>query len=152
MFFSVISHLLTKGNLILMELRGMGLNIKPDTIKEDNIEIIEEYFLKGLKSTLTFYKIVNATFICHSFSAYLVLLFTIRYPDLTKRHIKQLVMLSPVGLTPKEEDYKREITSCGDILHTIIHKLGWTFNLTYKSPLRTICSCCKKRLIMNSLE
>lgn len=61
-------------------------------------------------------------------------------------------MLSPVGFTSKEEDYKKEINSCGDFFHTIIHKLGWTFRLTYKSPLRTICSCCKRKLIMNSLS
>ena len=61
-------------------------------------------------------------------------------------------MLSPVGLTPKEDDYKNNIRSCNDFIHLLTHKLGWTFNLTYKSPLRTCLSCCKKRLIMNSLN
>lgn len=107
MFFSVIDHLLSKGNLVFMELRAMGLNIKPKSVKVEDLDMIEDYFLKGLQSTLTFYKTTNATFICHSFSAYLAILFTIRHPKLTAKHIKQLLMLSPVGLTPKEEDYKR---------------------------------------------
>ena len=61
-------------------------------------------------------------------------------------------MLSPVGLTSKEEDYKKQVKNCGDFVHWLTHKMGWCFKLTYKSPLRTICSCCKTRLIMNSLE
>jgi hypothetical protein len=79
-------------------------------------------------------------------------MFTIKYPDLTAKHIKELLLLSPIGITIKEEDYKNEIHSFSDVLHTIINKFGWTFNLTYKSPLRTICSCCKQSLIEKSLK
>lgn len=33
-----------------------------------------------------------------------------------------------------------------------MHKCGWTFNLSFKSPLRTLCCCCKKYLVMSSFE
>lgn len=60
--------------------------------------------------------------------------------------------MSPIGITIKEEDYKNYIRNCSDFLHTIVNKFGWTFNLSYKSPLRTICSCCRGSLIANSLK
>ena len=152
MYFPVLEHLLTKGNIILCELRGMGLNIKPKTVTIDNEKDIEQYFLKGYITVLKFYKLTNATFICHSFSAYLILLMNIKHPTIIKEHIKQMLLLSPVGLTPKEEDYKNQVKSCGDFIHLMMHKLAWCFKLTFKSPVRTICSCCRTRLIMNSLE
>lgn len=48
----------------------------------------------------------DCTFICHSFSSYLLLLFSIRHPELAQDRIKKLVLLSPIGITTKEEDYK----------------------------------------------
>ena len=101
MMFPVIEHLLTKGNVVLCELRAMGLNIKPKNVDIEGVDDILDYFLDGFATILTFYNVKNVTFVCHSFSAYLTLLFTLRRPELTIRYIKQLLMLSPVGLTPK---------------------------------------------------
>lgn len=33
MFFSVIEPLIRKGNLVFWELRGMGLNVKPEKVE-----------------------------------------------------------------------------------------------------------------------
>jgi pimeloyl-ACP methyl ester carboxylesterase len=80
----------------------MGLNIKPKSVTMDSNAAIEEYYLRGYIAILKNYKLKNATFICHSFSAYLVLLLTLRHPLVVNQHVKQLLLLSPVGLTPKE--------------------------------------------------
>jgi hypothetical protein len=71
---------------------------------------------------------------------------------LAQAHIKRLLLLSPIGITTREEDYKNKIRSCSDVFYTILSKIGWAFNLTYKSPLRTICSCCKKSLVMDRIK
>lgn len=101
---------------------------------------------------LLHYNFKDCTFVCHSFSAYLLLRFSIRHPQFAQDRIKKLVLLSPIGITTKEEDYKNYINGCSDLLHTLLNKFGWAFNLTYKSPLRTICSCCKTSLIMGGLK
>lgn len=101
---------------------------------------------------LLHYGYKDCTFICHSFSSYLLLLFSIRRPQLAQERIRKLVLLSPIGITTKEEDYKNYINGCSDLLHTLLNKFGWAFNLTYKSPLRTVCSCCKTSLIMGGLK
>jgi pimeloyl-ACP methyl ester carboxylesterase len=106
MFFPVLEHLLTKGDVILWESRAMGLNLKPDKVDLSDLSEIEEYFMEAITTVLNFFSAKNATFICHSFSSYFTLLYSIRHKDMTKKHIKQLLMLSPVGLTTKEEDYK----------------------------------------------
>lgn len=41
MYFPVLSHLLTKGNVILCELRGMGLNLKPKSVTFETNQAIE---------------------------------------------------------------------------------------------------------------
>ena len=61
-------------------------------------------------------------------------------------------MLSPVGLTLKEQDYKNEIRGCGDCIHLLYHKIGWCLRANFKSLLRTICCCCKKKMVMRSLN
>ena len=85
----------------------MGLNIKSKNVEIEHQEDILDYFLDGFEHILTAYNIKNVTFICHSFSAYLTLLLTIKREEIVKKYIKQLLLLSPVGLTPKDEDYKR---------------------------------------------
>ena len=86
----------------------------------------------------------------HSFSCYLCLRHLILNP--TDSRIKKLILLSPVGITPKENDYKNTIHSCGDIWHTLVGKLGWNFNLSYKSIFRTICCCLKKKILTSSFS
>ena len=63
------------------------------------------------------------------------------------KSIEKLIFLSPVGFTPKAQDRNNSIKSCSDIGSTLLAKFGWKFNLTFKSPLRTICSCMKKKLL-----
>jgi len=61
-------------------------------------------------------------------------------------------MFSCVGITPKELDSKNKISGISDFFDTILNKFGWAFNLTYKSPFRTILSCCKSSLIKKCLK
>ena len=85
--------------------------------------------------------------ICHSFSAYVVLRFITNYPELSWKRIGQAVLLSPVGLTPLEEDYKSSPNGCGDCLYACFIKVGWALKLNYKTMLRNMFCCLKKTLI-----
>lgn len=53
---------------------------------------------------LHFYKHKNIVFISHSFGAYVTLLFTLKHSH--KFNIEKCILLSPIGVTPKEKDYK----------------------------------------------
>ena len=86
----------------------------------------------------------------HSFSCYLVLLHLLENRE--ESRIKKLILLSPVGITPRENDYKSKISSCSDFLYFISSKIFWKLNLTYKSPLRKICCCFKKKILKNSFS
>ncbi len=43
--------------------------------------------------------------ISHSFGGYLTLLYILKYKTFLS-NVKEVILLSPVGITPKEEDYK----------------------------------------------
>ena len=63
-----------------------------------------------------------------------------------------MILLSPIGITPKENDYKYSIRGVKDVYYTLLAKFGWKFELTYKSPLRTVCSCCKDGILKGSFS
>jgi hypothetical protein len=65
-----------------------------------NVVEIEIYFLTSIQKLLEFYQHKTSILICHSFSAYLALLFIARERPI-KKLIKQLVLFSPIGITPK---------------------------------------------------
>jgi alpha-beta hydrolase superfamily lysophospholipase len=54
---------------------------------------------------LTFYKSDEIVFVSHSLGGYLTLAYIMRHSPFIER-IKEVILLSPVGITPKEEDYK----------------------------------------------
>jgi hypothetical protein len=66
-------------------------------------------------------------------------------------HIKELLLLSPVGISTKEDDYKSYINSCSDIFAKAFYQIGWTFNLSFKTPFR-LCSCARGYLINKELK
>jgi pimeloyl-ACP methyl ester carboxylesterase len=149
MYFPIISTLRKYGNIVLWEILGMGLSQKPSRF-DISYEGITNFFLAPIEKMFDFYQHKNIVMISHSFSAYLSLRYLLTHPQETR--ISSLLLLSPVGITPKEADYKNGINSCSDIFHTLLSKFGWTFNLTYKSPLRTICRCFKEKLIKDSFK
>ena len=53
---------------------------------------------------LDFYNHKKITFVSHSLSAYVTLRYLMQYPRDTR--IVNAVLLSPIGLTAKENDYK----------------------------------------------
>lgn len=101
MNFGVIEPLLEKGDVVLWEIRGMGVSQKMGHYRSDSLLATEEFFLETVIVLLAHFNPSACIFICHSFSAYLVLRFLIKFPGLTHRHIKEVVLLSPVGITPK---------------------------------------------------
>lgn len=149
MYFPIIKTLRKYGNVVLWEIFGMGCSQKPSRF-DVNTEGITQFFLSPIEKMLNFYQHENIVMINHSFSAYLSLRYLLMNPQ--DNRVTSLILLSPVGITPKENDYKNEIHSCSDIFNTLMSKFGWTFNLTYKSPLRTICSCFKEKLIKDSFK
>lgn len=102
MSFPLLPTLLEAGNVVLWEIRGMGLSIKLDSYQVEEADF-EDFYLKSIEVMLAFYRHPNATLICHSFSCYIAWLYTLRKGP-NYEHIKELVLLSPVGITPKEDD------------------------------------------------
>jgi len=92
---------------------------------------------------LKYYNASCSTMICHSFSAYLALRFLTKFPTMMSQHVKEIVCLSPIGITPSEEDYKKGASGCHDCLYTALIKVGWSFKLNYKVILKTV-GCCLK--------
>lgn len=87
----------------------------------------------------------------HSFGAYLILLYLKKYKTFSKK-IKEVILLSPVGITPKEEDYKSKVKSFKDFLRVVGNNISWLFGLTYKSPFRCICACFKNKVFENAVK
>lgn len=83
-------------------------------------------------------------------SAYIVLRYMMMEPE--DKRIAKAILLSPVGVTSKQRDDKNTIKSCSDVVSSLINNFGWKFNLTFKSPLRTICCCLKKKLLKSSFS
>lgn len=152
MNFVIIDPFIKKGRVILWEIRGMGINTKLKHYSIDSLENIEEFFLESIRVILCYFQPKDSIWVCHSFSAYLMFKFVTRNPAMTKEHVKEIILLSCIGITVAEEDYKARIESCSDLFHTVISKIGWTFNWTYKTLLRTICFCFKDYFISNYLK
>ena len=87
-----------RGDVVLWEIRGMGVSKKARNYHEATIDEIENYFLDGIQQMLEFYNHKNFTMICHSFSAYLIFLYSVRS---RKPFVSKMVLLSPIGITPK---------------------------------------------------
>ena len=85
--------------------------------------------------------------ICHSFSAYLALRFLTKFPEVMRQHVKQIVCLSPIGITPREEDYKNFSKGCRDCLYTALIKVGWNLKLSYKQLLKNLGCCLKDKIL-----
>lgn len=100
MFFPVIKTLLLYGNVVLWEIRGMGLSKK---LPKYNVELedSEHFFIHPIELMLKFYmKFTEIYMIGHSFGGYLILLYLKKYKTFVNK-IKEVILLSPVGITPK---------------------------------------------------
>lgn len=78
--------------------------------------------------------------------------FLLKHPSFVKNHVKQLILLSPIGITPASDDYKNKINSCSDIFHFIVSKIGWTFRITYKWVINKVLCFIREGLIDNYLR
>ncbi len=87
----------------------------------------------------------------HSFGGYLTLLYLLKYKSFHSR-VKEVVLLSPVGITSKEQDYKSKVNNFSDCLHVVGNKISWAFGVTYKSPFRCLCVCLKDKVFANAVK
>lgn len=79
MFFPFFNYFLEKGNIVLWEVRGMGVAIKPNYPSIPD-RLINDFYVLGLKKVIDFYSHPSIVFVCHSLSAHIVLQFLIKYP------------------------------------------------------------------------
>ena len=63
-----------------------------------------------------------------------------------------MVLLSPVGITIAEDDYKSTSSSCCDCLYGFMVNVGWALKLNYKSILGKCCCCFKEKIIKNFVK
>lgn len=66
---------------------------------------------------------------------------------MVEKHVKEIVLLSPIGITVKEEDYKSQVRGVSDFFYGLFVRIGWAFKLTYPFLMRTICCCCKNYFV-----
>jgi len=78
------------------------------------------------------------------------MLFVIKYEKIF--NIAKCILLSPIGVTNKIQDYKNKINSYLDIAHHCISWAGWTFQLSYKSLLKILWNGPKRKLIKKSFS
>lgn len=146
MYFPNFPHILNKGNIVLWELRGMGCARKlPSYPREQWEGKIHSFYTEGLERVISYFNHPKIVLLSHSFSCYVAFRYLLERPHLPQ--VEKVIMLSPIGLTPLTLDYKYNIRSCSDFFNSIFSKFCWRFNLTYKSPLRTICACAKKGIL-----
>lgn len=68
---------------------------------------------------------------------------------MANKHIKEALLLSPVGITVKDEDYKNK-SGCVNFFQNIYYKLIWYSNLNHKSLFNLLCyDCCQDYFIRN---
>lgn len=137
-------------NIILWEIREMGLSSSSSTLPQRNRDEIEDYFVEGIKAMVEGYERRDFVFVGHSLGAYLLMLFLERYKG--QYPIAKCILLSAVGVTPKEQDYKNKISGCGDALQFCFSKFAWALNLSYKDILKILWISAKKNILRNSLS
>lgn len=121
---------------------GIGIKNKYESIKDDQIN---DFYVDGLKKIIDFYNHKKIVLISHSLSGYMTLRYMMEYPK--DDRISKAVLLSPIGITSKERDQKNKITSFSLFVNALVNSFGWKFRLTFKSPLRTVLSCLKTRIL-----
>ncbi len=151
MYFPIVKLLLEYGNVVLWEIRGMGLSRKLDKYSVP-LQQVETFFVKPIDIMLRYYhNYKEIFFVSHSFGGYLTLLYILKYKSFAS-NIREVILLSPAGITPKEEDYKSKMKGFSDCMHFLGNQLSWSFQITYKSPFRCICACFKRRVFGDAVK
>ena len=99
---------------------------------------------------MQYYKHKNIVFISHSFGAYITMKFAIK--NQSDLNIERCILLSPIGVTPMETDYKNRCKSYKDIFYYVLSWFAWKFDLTYKSALKKLHGSLKRRLLKSFLS
>lgn len=151
MYLPIFEDLLERGNIVLWELRGMGISDKQKQYQTNlNADSSIQFFVEGLSCVIKHFNHPKIVLMCHSFSGYICLRYLLEADYLDS--VERVILLSPIGITPGHADYKNKIRSFGDFKNLCLSKLGWRFNLTYKSPLRTICCCFRAYLLRRGFQ
>jgi pimeloyl-ACP methyl ester carboxylesterase len=95
-YYDIAAILRRHSEIILFDLRGLGLSDKVDVEISDTQAIIG-YFVEGVEKIRQFYKHTKMTMVAHSLGAYVCMLYASAY----KHFVEKLVMFSPIGITPK---------------------------------------------------
>ena len=88
-YFHMLEKLREKGNIVLWELRGMGLNNKPKQYSLSDVEIAD-FYTEGFEKVLEHYNHKNIVLLNHSFSAYVSMKSLINKPN---HNIDKLILL-----------------------------------------------------------
>ena len=89
-------------HLILIDIIGMGSSSRPEFDKEQTAEQADEYFVGFLENWRKAFGDLKDFYLAgHSFGGYVCGNYAIKYPQ----YIKKLLMLSPVGVCKKPDNY-----------------------------------------------
>ena len=104
MFFKIYRQLSSEFFLILVDMIGQGASSRPEDFDANTItaELALDYFCAYFeKWRIEMDNLTNFYLAGHSIGGYLVANYAARYSE----HIKKLILISPIGVKVKPEDY-----------------------------------------------
>jgi pimeloyl-ACP methyl ester carboxylesterase len=153
-YYELAARLREHGEVLLMDLRGMGHSSKYCPPISSSKEIIT-YFVEAIECVRQYFDHDGLTLVGHSFGSYVTMLYT----SFHEKRVLRQVVFSPIGnyccdlgITPKELDYKSHIRSLKDVFQYLLNQLGWRFKLTYKTLLKYFACCWKKAALKSSFR
>jgi len=102
-FYKIIKDIVEAGiHLIMIDIIGMGTSSRPEFNRDQSSDEADAYFVNFIEKWRVAYGTLTDFYLAgHSFGGYISALYALKY----KQNIKKLLMLSPVGVCVKPEDF-----------------------------------------------
>jgi pimeloyl-ACP methyl ester carboxylesterase len=135
-FYRLISGLSKHFKVICMDLLGMGRSSRPNMAFQTQLQA-ENFFVCSVEEVCVALGLQDFMLVGHSFGGYIAGTYALRFPD----RVKQLLLLSPVGVTGRGENHNlalefNRLSQAKRFLRKILGSL-WKTNVTLASYLRT---------------
>ena len=101
LFFELFKPLQQHFHCYFVDIVGMGCSSRPSYDKNQSPQKLVDYFMSFFEEWRTSCNISDFYLCGHSFGGYICSLYSIRYPQ----HVKKLMLISPIGLMQKPENF-----------------------------------------------
>jgi len=105
MFYPILEDLSHFFHVYAIDLLGMGSSGRPEFNRESDVDEAEEFFTKSIRQWTEKVGLTKPFYLAgHSLGGYVSVIYSLQYPE----QIKKLLLLSPVGVPHKPEEYSPE--------------------------------------------